>query len=134
MPAGRPSDYTPELAEEICNRLKLGQSLNWICESDDMPEKVTVIRWLGIHEEFCNQYTQARQIQADGMTDEAYDVVRLEENPNMINAKVNALLAIQARLAPKKYGTQRLGIGQDPDAGPMKIEVVYAESNQADTE
>lgn len=130
MPAGRPSAYTKEIGDAICTELKLGHSLNLICTYEDMPSKETVLTWLGVYPEFLDQYTQARLIQADGMIDEAYDVVRTEENPNMINAKVNALLAIQARLSPKKYGTQRLGIGQDQDAGPLEIKVIYG--SQAD--
>jgi len=130
MVTGRPSEYCPETANLICELLRHGQSLNWICDKSDMPDKVTVLRWVENNQEFRNQYAQARLDQADGISDEAFDVVRTEENPNMINAKVNALLAIQARLSPKKYGTQRLGIGQDQDAGPLEIKVIYG--SQAD--
>ena len=134
MAGGRPSDYSPEIAEEICRRLADGESLIRICASDDMPDRETVRRWCRDNEQFCGKYTQARLDAADSFSDLMTHVVETEENPNMINAKVNALALIQARQAPRKYGTQRLGIGQDPDAGPLKIEVVYAESNQADTE
>lgn len=31
MPGGRPSDYTPAIADEICTRLANGESLRAIC-------------------------------------------------------------------------------------------------------
>ena len=34
---GRPTDYTQEVAEDICNLLMLGESLRSICKRSDMP-------------------------------------------------------------------------------------------------
>ena len=48
--------------------------------------------------------------------------------------KVNAIAIIQARLAPKKYGTQKIGLGQDQDAAALRIEVCYVETNTAEAE
>jgi hypothetical protein len=41
MPAGRPSDYTQEIADLICERIADGESLRAICAGDDMPNKST---------------------------------------------------------------------------------------------
>lgn len=67
---GRPSDYTPEIASEICGRLIEGESLRAICRDDGMPHAATVCRWLGEHEAFREQYARAREAQADILFDE----------------------------------------------------------------
>src|SRR5271156_342956 len=45
-PIGRPSLFTTELGDEICNRIADGESLRAICDEADMPDKATVFRWL----------------------------------------------------------------------------------------
>lgn len=42
---GRPSKYTPELVEEICQRIGSGEPLAVICRDDHMPDQATVWRW-----------------------------------------------------------------------------------------
>lgn len=42
---GRPSLYTPELAELICERIAAGESLVEICEDERMPSAATVRLW-----------------------------------------------------------------------------------------
>lgn len=136
MPGGRPTDYSQEITEKICMLIRSGGtlSLNKICESEDMPHKDTVITWLDKYPEFSDQYAKAKAIQADGLLDEMFDVVEDEESAQMITAKVNAIAIIQARLAPKKYGTQKIGLGQDQDAAALRIEVCYVETNTAEAE
>jgi hypothetical protein len=129
MPAGRPSDYSPTVAEEICRRLIDGESLRKICEADDMPVKTTVLRWLIQHEEFQAQYTQARQLQAEGdlddvveIADDSSDDLGFKETtdkdgegakPIFLHDRVQrAKLRIETRLKraekmhPRKYGPQ----------------------------
>lgn len=75
---GRPTAYTEEIAQEICERLASGESLNAICRSEHIPHKVTIMRWLlseqEIYAEFRNQYTLAREIQYQFMADEIIDI------------------------------------------------------------
>jgi hypothetical protein len=40
--ADRPTDYTSEIAAEICSQMVEGNSLIRICESENMPGKATV--------------------------------------------------------------------------------------------
>jgi len=37
MTAGRPTEYTKELANTICNRIADGNSLRSVCLAEDMP-------------------------------------------------------------------------------------------------
>lgn len=75
---GRPTDYTPELGDEICRRLSEGESLNRICRDESMPARSTVITWaLGQIEdanEFPDKYALARQIQSELLADEIHDI------------------------------------------------------------
>jgi len=43
---GRPTDFTPELGEELCLRLIESSSVLEVCKADDMPSKAAVFRWL----------------------------------------------------------------------------------------
>ena len=76
MPIGRPSDYSAELADRICNRLIDGESLRQICRDADMPAAGTVCRWLGEEDKksFREQYARAREAQAETQVDEMLEI------------------------------------------------------------
>jgi hypothetical protein len=42
---GRPSKYTPEVVEKICERLSKGEPLAAICRDEDMPSVTTMWQW-----------------------------------------------------------------------------------------
>ncbi|WP_412474605.1 terminase small subunit protein [Rhizobium sp. WW22] len=71
---GRPSEFTSEIADEICERLAEGNSLRSICEADEMPSKTTVFRWLNAYPDFRDQYARAREVQADTLFDDILDI------------------------------------------------------------
>ena len=72
----RPTIYTEELAIDICSRIASGESVRSICKDDNMPVKSTVMVWLidGEHLSFSDQYAKARQIQAETLADELFDI------------------------------------------------------------
>jgi transposase-like protein len=58
MKTGRPSRYSPEIADAICDEIATtDHALHRICEREGMPEARTVYRWL---ESFRQQYARAR--------------------------------------------------------------------------
>lgn len=71
---GRPSEFTQDKADMICDLLTHGYSLRKICSAPDMPDRATVLNWGVKNEAFFNQYTRARQIQAEAMADDIFDV------------------------------------------------------------
>ncbi|WP_181315847.1 terminase small subunit protein [Rhizobium sp. JAB6] len=121
---GRPSDFTSEIAEQICERLAEGNSLRSICEAEDMPSKTTVFRWLNAFPDFRDQYARAREAQADALFDEILDIAdtpitgektKVDKDGNVIEmTKADMIehrrLQIEARkwmagkLRPKVYG------------------------------
>lgn len=83
--AGRPSKYTPELASDICAGIIEGKSIREICKADDMPDAATVFRWLAAEKgDFCKQYTRAKEIQAEVMSEELLEIADDAQNDYMI--------------------------------------------------
>lgn len=81
----RPSEYTIELAELICERLSEGKTLTEICPARmsavpvewgkiNFPHISTVFRWLAANAEFRDMYTRAREAQADVWANEIIDI------------------------------------------------------------
>ena len=107
-PVGRPTTYSQETADKICELIARGMSLRAICASADMPAGGTVYRWLAEHQDFQEQYARAREEQADGFADEIIDIADsvAPETGEVAKAKlqIDARKWKAAKLAPKKYG------------------------------
>lgn len=107
-PVGRPTTYSQEAADKICELIARGMSLRAICASADMPAGGTVHRWLAEHQDFQEQYTRAREEQADGFADEIIDIADsvAPETGEVAKAKlqIDARKWKASKLAPKKYG------------------------------
>lgn len=121
---GRPSLYTPELADEICRRLADGESLLSICRDDAMPSRETVRRWLGVHEDFRANYALARGFQADSYADEALDVARQSIGGDAALSQSSRLLVDTlkwtcARMAPRRWGDSSALTLQNPDGSAL---------------
>lgn len=103
---GRPSLYTPELAQEIFERLIEGESLRQICSSESMPNRSTIQRWLAADEAFATSIAQAREAQGDLMDDLVYDTAKECSNETFQadRVKIAAYQWRAAHLKPKKYG------------------------------
>jgi hypothetical protein len=105
---GRPSEYLPEVAADICSLLADGESLRKVCERPGMPNKATVFRWLVQHDEFRDQYAKATETRADAIFEEMFDIA--DEVAEEAAAVGKARLRIDtrkwalARMNPKKYG------------------------------
>jgi hypothetical protein len=103
---GRPSLFTDELADMICDRLMDGRSLRQICTDADMPHRLTIIRWTGENEAFATKCARARAMQADLMDDMILDVANACTNDTALadRVKISAYQWRASKLAPKTYG------------------------------
>jgi len=136
---GRPSDFTREIADAICELIADGRSLRSICDDEGMPSKTTVFRWLAANEEFRNQYAYARETQADTYFEDVIDIADDSRNDWMkvsgeddVGWRLNgdhvrrAQLRIDARkwmagkLRPKKYG-DKLALTDPTGEGPLQV-------------
>lgn len=126
----RPSSFSQDIADAICERLASPESLRSICDDEDMPSKTTVLRWLRQNEEFRAQYARAREDQADAFADEILDIsddgrrdyVPDEDGHEVVDhdhiqrskLRVETRKWLMGKMAPKKYG-DRLQLANDPD-------------------
>jgi len=127
-PGGRPTDYTEELAAEICSRLATGDSMRKVCEADDMPSRQSIFLWMRTYPEFSDQYAKAKVEGAESYSEEMFDIAddgrndwmeQLDKEGNVIGFKANGE-AIQrsklrvdtrkwylSKIMPKKYGDKQ---------------------------
>jgi hypothetical protein len=146
---GRPTSYTPELVDTICERLAQGQSLVEICRDGDMPSRNAVYAWLARHPEFHDKYARARQVQADAIFDEILEIADdasndwMErggegdlgwqvngENIQRSRLRIDARKWMAGKLKPKVYG-ERVLHGNDPD-NPMPPTRIVIEAAKPD--
>jgi hypothetical protein len=124
-PLGAPTTFNSHIGTVICIRIAEGESLRQILKDEGMPAQSTVYEWLLRFPDFSEQYTRAREEQADTLADEIIAIA--DEQPEIIavvDKKTGALIEhkldgaflqwqknrIEARkwtamkLKPKKYG------------------------------
>lgn len=119
--AGVESTYNQAVATEICERIAHGQSLRKICADEHMPAVRTIFNWFHMFPEFLQQYTRAKQEQAEAFAEEILDIADESSNDFIEDAatglkKLNSEHVQRARLRidtrkwlmskmmPKKYG------------------------------
>lgn len=137
----RPSKYTADAADLICEKLTAGETLRAICRNDaSLPAESTVRQWVtDNHEGFAERYARARNMGLDGVADEIVDISddarndwMRREDPDNPGYDVNGEHIARSRLrvdsrkwylskmAPKRYG-ERTTIAGDPEA-PLVFE------------
>lgn len=108
---GRPTDYTKEIAESICSWIAGGKSLRAYCRQGGTPDVTTVCRWIVRHDEFRQQYTQAREAAGYAHGDGVIEVVELLRDgvidPQTGKAMMDGLKWAAERMAPKAHGTKQ---------------------------
>lgn len=146
---GRPSDYSQELADLICERISDGESLRTICMADDMPNKATVFRWLAANKMFSDQYTRAREVQAETMAEDILQIADDGANDTYVDdegnrrtdydviarskLRVDARKWLASKLAPKKY-SDKIDLNHGGQAGnpvEVKTKVVMVPSKDS---
>ncbi len=71
---GRPTDYTQELADQICEQITLGNSIRTVCKPESMPAISTFYTWLRKHAEFAEQYARACEERTEAMAEDLLDI------------------------------------------------------------
>lgn len=120
-PRGRPSDYTPELALDICERLSNGVPLARICEQPGMPSFTTVWRWEHENEEFRKLSAHARLLGTHHLADECIALADKEDlDPAHKRIMIDTRIRLIGKWNAKNYG-DKLGLGQAEDLGPLTV-------------
>lgn len=104
----RPSIYSDELADAICEAIATGQhsgALHRILERrDDFPAEGTVYRWLDEKPAFKEKYLRARERQQHRESDECIVIADEAVDPNKARVQIAARQWRAAKLAPKTFG------------------------------
>ena len=102
---GRPSSYTTEVAEKICEEIATGKHLHLICEGEDWaPHERTVHRWLLNYEDFRQMYAHARERQQEAFAAEVITIADTEKDPAIARNRMDARKWYASKVAPKKWG------------------------------
>lgn len=141
---GRPSEFTQETADAICQRLIEGESLRTICKTEGMPAASTVFRWLSERKSFQEQYARAREAQADHLAEEILQIADDGENDTYevdgetrtnqdvvarSRLRVDARKWLASKMAPKKYGEKVTQEHTGEGGGPVKMTVEFVRAN-----
>lgn len=119
----RPSEFTQEIADRICELLADGVSLRAMCRLDGMPATSTVCRWLATNEAFQEQYAHARELQADALFDDCLAIAD-KEHDKAATDPAERRLQIETRkwMAGKlkgKYSDKVKHVGGDDGDSPI---------------
>lgn len=140
---GRPSIYTKDIADKICQRISEGESVRTIVKDPEMPSSSSIFRWLLDEDkkEFWEQYEKARNIQAELMFEELLDIaddgsndwvqregkdeeewwVQNGEAMSRSRLRVDTRKWYLSKVLPKKFGEK---IDMTTDGKPISINLI----------
>ncbi len=137
---GRPSIFSPEIANRICERIASGETLRQVCSDPSMPAKTTVLRWLAQAQraDFRDQYARARELMGDSLAEEVIAIADDDAGDAMSDGKggqtidwqnvqrsrlrVDARKWFASKVAPRKYGERVVQELSGPDGAPIVTE------------
>ncbi len=146
MTLGRPSGFSPEIAQEICEKLAQGRTLRDVCRDDGMPAESTVRLWaLEDREGFSAQYARAREIGYMSMADELMEVaddgsndwmkrqdedgqssyVLNGEHVQRSRLRVDTRKWLLSKALPKLFGDKITQEHTGPDGSPVVFQTIY---------
>lgn len=124
---GRPSSYTQEIADEICERLARGEPLARICEDDHIPHFSTVYRWERDNDDFREASLRAREVGTHYIAD---DCIRISDDATLEPAdkrvRVDTRLRLIGKWNARKYGEATLIKHADSEGEKLVMDEVSA--------
>lgn len=124
QPIGRPTTYSQETADSICEYIAMGYSLRKVCEQDGMPVMSTIFKWIREHDDFSKQYARATEERTEAMAEDILDIADDGTNDwvederkdgstywradndviQRSRLRVDTRKWLMAKMKPKKYG------------------------------
>jgi len=144
MGRGRPSSYTPALAETICEKIASGISLKDVCKTEGFPDEKTVRIWALTREDFRPMYIRAREERAERWADEIVEIadharndymerefgkVVDHEHINRSRLRIDTRKWLMSRILPGKYG-DKIELAGNRD-NPLVIETTPRDMSKA---
>ena len=139
----RPTKRTPEVVEEILQRLADGEPLAVICRSDDkFPHPSAWLDWIRADESLAIAYAHARDVGADAIATQALEIIDAEPervvdvdadgrtSSKRIDSAADAWaknraemrLKLLAKWNPKKYGDKQTTELTGADGNAVQVE------------
>jgi len=111
--APKPTELTPTLASQICDRIACGETLTAICNEQEMPTLLTVYHWLETNEAFAKELETARRHAADWLADECIELLKNKgnESPEMLRLRIETRQWLCGVLYPERYGKRVINEG-----------------------
>jgi len=102
---GRPSDYTPEKARDLCEHIATGRSLASWSALPGNSSIASVYRWFDTHPEFRDLYMRAKEDGAEALADQIVDIADDDTiSPDSRRVRIDARKWVAMKLKPHKYG------------------------------
>lgn len=120
---GRPTIYSQELADKICEQIAQGYSVRTLCSKEGMPATTTFFRWIRENQSFRQQYAYATEERTEAMAEDLLDIaddgsndlmtiqkghetyeVENKEVTNRSRLRVDTRKWLMSKMKPKKYG------------------------------
>lgn len=142
---GRPSKYTPEIAQKMCEMLADGIPLREICRQEGFPEWRTVYNWMYADDlkgedgvGLSSAIARAREVGQDAIAEDIFREMCMEPERilsegggridsgyvQLIKARAEIKLKLLAKWNPKRYG-DKVQVGGDPE-NPFKVQADVA--------
>lgn len=141
---GRPTDYTPELAEAICDKIANREPVHQFAGKDGFPSETTIYRWLAddSKKEFREMYTHARERAGHRFAHAALDIadktgrpeVDSDGNvtvltPDVARVKIDTLKWAAGKFAGRVYGDKIQQEVTGANGGALEIKLTKADEN-----
>lgn len=127
---GRPSIWSQEIADRICELMVEGKDMQEICSMPDMPSRSTVLRWQQQRPEFDAQCVRAREALAEF---ELHKLKKLaenctEKNVNATRVKLNHYQWRVMKIAPRIYGERVQTEITGANGGPLQVQALTVDA------
>lgn len=116
---GRPSSFTKEIGDYICNEMAKGRSARDVLSDKGMPNRETLYSWVLKDEVFANQYARACRLRREERFDALENIVDTEQDVQRARLKIDVIKWQLSKEEPKKYGDKQI-ISGDADA-PLQV-------------
>lgn len=144
---GRPSEFTQDEADRICEWIQSGNSLNSYCKQHGRKSS-TIYAWMRESVSFKDNYARAHADRADTLVEDMLDIADAAEKAVEITDVMSAKLRIETRkwiaerMRPEKYGqkvqvehkqpvTFNLGVSRAPKQEVIDINPVQPTLDKA---
>lgn len=118
---GRPSLYSPELADEICDAIASSELglCHLVDKNPHWPDRANIFMWVRKHPDFRDKYYKAKEDQTEVCVEYMHEVMNephkiIDENTGytkidvpMLRLKMDTMKWHASKLKPKKFGDSK---------------------------